>query len=204
MKLLLELKNLFSLFKVASKRCPGYDIPSEVLKFQPNIGFASSCLDNWFGPLLYQQSTTGYKVWYHTLSTKKAKQKWIPNWSFINIFLIMTWFDDSLSLWIVWSNHKIRNTLSFSRWKAGLMILLCCAHFSPSRVVSPLVRMRMSWFRGGPPKWPSLFESTSFINSGSWMINLGVVPNQHRETFPVSPNIKQFKDHVINWKKSGN
>ena len=77
-------------------------------------------------------------------------------------------------------------TLSFSRWNAGLRILLCLTHFSPSWLVRP---SEMSFVRAGNwgfSKWPNLLESTSLTSAGSVMVTLGIGPNQEKHVLPCS------------------
>ena len=77
-------------------------------------------------------------------------------------------------------------TLSFSRWNAGLRILLCFTHFSPSWLVSPSEISFVKAGNWGFSKWPNLLESKSLTIVGSVMVTLGIGPNQAKDVLPYS------------------
>ena len=125
---------------------------------------------------------------------------------------------------------KVESTFNFSRWKAGVISLLCLAHRSPSKFDNPSCsifargnglgpvhrcdadtwpkldtchpcngssalehwRQAKSFvrgFNGGFTKLPFLSANINHINSVSPAINLGLVPIQIRDIFPIFSNI---------------
>ncbi|GJM99468.1 hypothetical protein PR202_ga16566 [Eleusine coracana subsp. coracana] len=96
--------------------------------------------------------------------------------------------------------------LSFSRWNAGLRILLCLTHFSPSWPTSPPPSSLASSGNLSFSKWPSLLDITSLVTSASMIVTLGVGPNQESAVLPCSRTFLSRNGATraeMSWHRSG-